>query len=93
MPDDIANQEPLPEAPEAWICTECDMRCGTPLVADNPFEPLNIIYGCPHCKTPESLQKACVVDGCTRIPTMGKPGSHGYRYAWTCSQHHEDHTK
>lgn len=79
----------LPEAPKVYLCKECGERCDEPLVAPDPFNPDSDLYACQHCRTPECLQRACVIEGCTAPPCAGTPGAHGYRYAWTCQFHHD----
>jgi len=63
-----------------WKGYEKDM-----LVADNPFEPTERIYGCPNCKEIGSLVVACDEPGCWNPVSCGTPTKDGYRS--TCTKH------
>lgn len=70
-----------------WKCEECDTITDEDkiLIADSPFDPANIIMGCPFCKSVNSLQVACDVYGCEKLASCGFPTAEGYRV--TCGEH------
>lgn len=76
-----------PEAPDKWFCKECDKVVFEHLSAKNPFDAGDTIYGCPHCKSVNSLFQACQYPGCEQIASGGHPNALGYRYAWLCYKH------
>ena len=55
------------------------------LKAPNPFEPTEIIYGCPECKEINTLVRACDEPRCWVQVSCGTPTKDGYRS--TCSKH------
>lgn len=72
--------------PDRWRCREChsvthevDM-----LHAPNPFDPEDILSGCPGCKTVDSWIELC--DECDEQATCGTPTSDG-GYRRTCYDH------
>lgn len=77
--------ENKPEAPERWLCKECDHVSGTYLVAPNPFDPEDQVTGCENCKQVDSLVAACWK--CNRPAGIGTPDCNEYRYIHTCFEH------
>lgn len=74
--------------------TRCD-SCGWSgnnselLVAQNPFDESDEIFGCPRCYSVDDLHAACWKcdqDGSTGMPTE----EHGY--VWSCYMHRPDKT-
>lgn len=55
------------------------------LVAQNPFEPKEKLFGCPGCKGADCLRIACDEDDCWERATCGTATATGYRY--TCCTH------
>lgn len=88
----IKGESDLPEAPEKWRCADCEEVCRETLTAPNPFDPDDIVTGCPNCKAVNSLTGACQVGNCERPAGGGHPGGHGYRYVWTCWEHRPNKT-
>lgn len=72
-----------------WKCSE--WRCGWHgddeeiLSAPDPFTTDGLIYGCPKCRTVESLVIVCDEPGCTAEGTCGWLSHTGYRR--TCFKH------
>lgn len=85
----VKGESPLPEAPNVYRCTECAARVPhmQALQAANPFETGGIIFACPRCKEANTLETACVVDGCHNPTSIGTPNRGGYRYVCLCSTH------
>ena len=71
-----------------WRCEECDWH-GTHdqlLKAPNPFDPANMIYGCPNCKEVNDMMAICDEPGCEQKVSCGFPADDdGYRN--TCFDH------
>jgi DNA-directed RNA polymerase subunit RPC12/RpoP len=82
----------LPEAPKAYLCTECGARVETAdvLTAPNPFDPDDTISACPECRSIEQFARACTVPDCKNTVGCGVPGALGYRYAWLCGKHYRE---
>lgn len=55
------------------------------LVGRNPFDDAEEIYGCPDCKSIDSVVAICDEPGCWNEVTAGTPTLTGYRN--TCSDH------
>ena len=55
------------------------------LIASNPFNKNEEIYGCPKCQSINSLALACDEPGCWQSVTCGTPTEDGYRN--TCGKH------
>ncbi len=55
------------------------------LRAPNPFDPEEVIWGCPKCKTVNEIYPACDEEGCWEPTTCGTPTEAGYRT--TCGKH------
>lgn len=70
------------------LCTECNwkgMACEQ-LEADNPFDPEDVIVGCPKCFSVNTLRGVCDEEGCWEESSCGFPTfDNGYRR--TCSKH------
>lgn len=79
----------LPEAPDDWLCTECENRVleGTALTAPHPFQPGEWLTGCPHCLAVERLVTVCAFPTCIRPVVRSGYGLHGYRFAMVCWKH------
>lgn len=75
------------EAPEKWVCKECDQTVFEHLSAPNPFDATDTVSGCPCCKSVNSLLQACQYPGCNQPASGGYPNGLGYRYAWLCYKH------
>ena len=69
------------------ICKECDWKGGEgeTLVATNPFNSAELIYGCPECKSVDCFILACDEPDCWRPVTCGTRTLGGYRQ--TCGRH------
>jgi len=73
-----------------YVCAECEW-CGPEadaLTAPNPFDPDDIILGCPSCKGAQTLVGACEKDGCTYESSCGFPTTDGYMR--TCGKHYRE---
>ncbi len=70
-------------------CEQCGNICDDSeiLIAQNPFDPTDMLNGCPSCKSVDSLVNACDEPGCLKSATTGWPSDKGYRY--TCYEHSE----
>lgn len=69
------------------ICMTCDWKGNDAdlLVAKNPFDPDETIYGCPNCNSIDSYEGVCDEPDCWNLVVMGTPTPEGYRN--TCSKH------
>lgn len=70
-----------------WRCSECS-SCfwdGEILRAPSPFDLDDIVTGCPSCKSVQSFEGACEMDGCDRAASGGYPLPEGY--TWRCWEH------
>ena len=69
------------------VCRDCNWQgqLGDQLSAANPFEPDEMLYACPKCKSME-LTQACEHEGCWKEATNGGPGPDG-KYRRACSEH------
>lgn len=85
----VKGESTLPEPPNVYRCSECAARVPhmKALQAPSPFEPSEILFACPRCKEVNTLEAACVVDGCHNYTSMGVPNRGGYRYVRLCSKH------
>jgi len=73
---------------EFKVKCECGWQgmAGEMISGDNPFDPSQIIYACPKCKTLESTTfRACDEPDCWWKVTCGTPTPVGYRS--TCGKH------
>ena len=77
----------LPEAEPKWLCEICDATTSTVLTAPNPFDPDDIVVGCPNCRSVGTMVQCCQVEGCGRRADSGNPGGYGYRYFHACWRH------
>ena len=70
-----------------WVCDDCGkiVLCDEILSAPHPFDDGEKIYGCPYCKSAQSLLVACDEPGCTLPSSCGTPTKNGYRD--TCHDH------
>ena len=76
-----------------WRCEECGTVTPEPLLlkAPNPFNPSDVIVGCPRCKSVDQFERLCDEPGCTRNVSCGWPTGDesdswgGYRM--TCGKH------
>jgi hypothetical protein len=77
------------EATRKVLCDE--HRCGwhglqaEVLQTPNPFDPSDMLDGCPACKSINTIRYACDEPDCWREATCGSPTETGYRQ--TCGQH------
>ena len=55
--------------------------------APSPFDPAQILSGCPQCKAAECFTNACDEPGCVRDATCGFPVAGG-GYRRTCGLHY-----
>lgn len=70
-------------------CTECEwhgedtevLRAPNPFADDDDEE----MFGCPNCRSPDSMTVACDEPGCWEKVTCGTPTPAGYRS--TCGEH------
>ena len=85
----IRGESALPESPNVYRCSECAERVPhmKALQALNPFDDGDILFACPRCKEVNTLEAACVVDGCHDSTCMGIPNRGGFRYVRLCSNH------
>lgn len=76
-----------PQKTPNWVCTECGSVYmeSEVLVALNPFQLWETIYGCPACREPNSFAECCDEEGCETPWTFGWNSPSGYRC--TCNQH------
>ena len=70
-----------------FVCRECGWRGNDEdaLSASNPFDPGDIITGCPKCKNVNTMRTTCDELGCWEEDTCGTPTLGGYRR--TCGKH------
>jgi hypothetical protein len=78
----IWRTEPL------WICLMCNAR--TPesrvLRSVSPFDPTDMICGCPNCNGVNTLERGCDAEECKERSSCGAPhGDAGYKS--TCYKH------
>jgi hypothetical protein len=68
-------------------CKQCDWQGMSDdlLTAINPFDPEDIITGCPDCKCIDDARIACDEPDCWRDASCWTPTTDGYRQ--TCSKH------
>jgi len=78
----------LPEAPDSYLCEECDQVTAIYLSAPNPFDRTDTITGCPNCQSVDSLVRACWK--CNRRGTIGTTASTEFRYIHTCFEHNPE---
>jgi hypothetical protein len=71
-----------------FTCKECGKHCyeSEVLHAPNPFDPTNILVGCPTCKQVNELLLVCDEPFCWKEATCGTPISNG-GYRQTCFEH------
>lgn len=72
-----------------WLCEECKW-CGPDeelLRAPNPFseDETDTMTGCPQCREPNTMGRACDEPGCEQPAGNGTPTPNGYR--WSCYPH------
>lgn len=77
------------EKEEKLICGECGavIRHGDKLTAESPFDPEDIVIGCPECRMIDTLIRLCDRPGCTNSAVFGKPS--GTDYIFVCNKHHD----
>jgi hypothetical protein len=61
------------------------------LVAVNPFDAEDRIFGCPECKQcTDGFDQLCYIEGCTKTVCCGFPTTaHGYLF--TCHEHSKEY--
>lgn len=69
------------------VCDICEHQSNLlhHLIAENPFNSEEAIYGCPTCKSIDSFRMACDEPGCWDLVSCGTPSAAGYRH--TCRKH------
>jgi len=69
------------------ICKECGWHGmeNQTLIAQNPFAPEEAIYGCPNCKSIDSMDGVCQSRKYWQIATCGTPTKNGYKHL--CRKH------
>lgn len=80
-------------APHRWLCQECNVisfRSGL-LRAPSPFDPDDVLTGCPSCRSIGPFDPICDVAKCRASTTCGTPTPTGYRF--TCSKHRPEEGK
>jgi hypothetical protein len=71
-----------------YICNECDHHLTSAdqiLRGPNPFDPDDVVLGCPACKSVNELARACYFEDCWQKVSCGTPTKDGYK--WSCSKH------
>jgi hypothetical protein len=70
-----------------WKCRDCKkVSTGAELLrAPSPFDPEDILAGCPHCKSCEGFSEMCDQPGCDKDASCGWSSPNGYRR--TCYNH------
>jgi hypothetical protein len=76
---------------DKYICINCDWVGTVPLKAPNPFYEHDTLYGCPNCKSAETIRVGCDVEGCTNECTCGFPTTNGYRRV--CGKHYAEYRR
>ena len=73
-------------------CSECDWRgfAEDMLEAENPFEPDQMITGCPTCMSIDKEVRICDIKGCNREATCGTPVPDDREYVTSCGQHYQE---
>ena len=68
-------------------CKECSWHGmdSELLHAPNPFDIDELVVGCPHCKSVDSMVLVCDEPGCWLEVSCGTPTQKGYRS--TCGEH------
>ena len=81
------NKAPKKIEPNKLKCSECEWRgeIKEVLVADNPFEPGESMYGCPTCKCINRFDAVCDEPECWGLAHCGTHTRAGYRN--TCGKH------
>jgi hypothetical protein len=74
--------------PKRWRCNECSWlgHSSELLVAQNPFDTVDTITGCPNCKSVGDFEEICDEAGCTQGAGCGFPTPDG-GYRRTCFKH------
>jgi hypothetical protein len=70
------------------FCTDCrwvgvDSEV---LRAPNPFTPVEELWGCPKCHGVNTMVRACEIEGCNEVGSIGDFGRDGV-YRITCHKH------
>lgn len=76
-----------------FTCEECGWNGteGKLLRAPNPFaDDVETMVGCPDCREPNSMRRACDHKDCWQAAGCGTVHSGGY--AWTCYEHRPEST-
>lgn len=86
-PVEVAPHPSTPAKTPNWVCTECGSVYmeSEILVALNPFQLWEAIYGCPACRELNSFAECCDEEGCETPSAAGWNSPSGYRR--TCNQH------
>ncbi len=76
-----------------WRCKFCHLisQEETLLQAPSPFDPSDVLMGCPHCKQVEGFDELCDEPTCKEDATCGFPtddlGDKWNGYRRTCHKH------
>lgn len=75
--------------PGKFICPTCNAKLREPeiLSAANPFDPNDLILGCPKCRDVVHFDSVCDEPGCWELHCCGFPIGDG-SYRMTCSKHY-----
>lgn len=73
---------------KSWECLTCSLISDTEelLRAPSPFDPEDVLVGCPGCKSTEGFTGLCEIEACNRAASCGGPGADGV-YRQTCGEH------
>ena len=71
-----------------YVCDECDEQFPETslLIATSPFDPDDILHGCPNCHAVNRQQILCFAENCPNPATCGGWFEDGL-YRSTCSNH------
>lgn len=68
------------------------LKDGGWLMASHPFDVEDSVTGCPACKSVDSFDCACDIEGCLNLQSSGTPTPEGYaRRCWEHRVKLEDH--
>ena len=81
-----------PPKEEKFRCKTCNMvtLIGDLLSAPNPFDPCDVIHGCPKCREVWLFDALCEIPGCRELVAGGIPFDDG-GYGFYCSKHLREH--
>ena len=72
---------------KSWVCSNCGGICETNeiLKGNNPFDPKEIIHGCPSCKEIDTFTLVCEIESCITVAEGGIDTFDGYKHF--CNRH------